>query len=92
MSAIFGTRDLVLPPCLALRGVRQAHAHYVIADVGKISLNQNTLRFSRSATSLGDDLSDKFVAKCMPLPKSFRLNCLTPPLPLLVFAIQSDED
>jgi len=65
--------------------------HYVIADVGTSFLNQNTLRLSRSATSLGDNLTGKFVAKWIPLPKSFRLSYLTPPLPLLVFALSMDE-
>ena len=34
----------------------------------------------------------KYVAKWILLPKSFRLSYLTPPLPLLVFAVQRDED
>ena len=72
-------------------GVRQDHVHYVIADVGTSFLNQNTLRLSRSATSLGNNLTVKFVAKWIPLPKSFRLNYLTPALPLLVFALSMDE-
>ena len=72
-------------------GVRQDHVHYITADVGTSFLNQNTLRLSRSATSLGDNLTGKFVAKWIPLPKSFRLSYLTPPLPLLVFALSMDE-
>ena len=72
-------------------GVRQDHVHYVIADVGTSFLNRNTLRLFRSATSLGDNLTGKFVTKWIPLPKSFRLRYLTPPLPLLVFVLSMDE-
>ena len=54
--------------------------------------NQNTLRLSRSATSLEDNLNGNYVAKWILLPKSFCLSYRTPPLPLLVFAVQRDED
>ena len=37
-------------------------------------------------------MNGKCVAKWILLPKSFRLSYLTPPLPLLVFAVQRDED
>ena len=36
-------------------------------------------------------MNGKYVAKWILLPKSFRLSYLTPPLPLLVFAVQRDE-
>ena len=37
-------------------------------------------------------MNGKCVAEWILLPKSFRLSYLTPPLPLLVFAVQRDED
>ena len=50
-------------------------------------VNQNTLRLSWSASSLEDNFNGKCVAEWTLLPKSFRLSYLTPPLPLLVFAV-----
>ena len=55
-------------------------------------VNQNTLRLSWSATPLEDNLTGKYVAKWILLPKTFRLSYRTPPVPLLVFAVQRAED
>ena len=54
-------------------------------------VNQNTLRLLWSGTSLEGNLNSKYVAKRILLPKSFRLSYLTPPLPLLVFAVQREN-
>ena len=56
------------------------------------SVHQNTLRLSWSASSLENNLKGEYVAEWILLPESFRLSYLTPPLPLLVFAVQRDED
>ena len=64
-----------------------------LLHVGNTLVKQNTFRLSWSATSLEDNYLDgKYVAEWILLPKSFRLSYLTPPLPLLVFAVQRDED
>ena len=41
---------------------------------------------------LEDNLTGKYVAKYILLPKTFRLTYRTPRVPLLVFAVQRDED
>ena len=64
----------------------------IYSDVAARRVNQNTLQLSWSASSLEDNLDGRYVAEWILLPKSFRLSYLTPSLPLLVFAVQRDED
>ena len=75
--------------CCALPGgVRQDHVRAVIADSALLSSMAFLLRPGLAAL---DNLADKFVAGWLLPSKVLDLSYPTPPLPLLVFAIQSDE-
>ena len=72
-------------------GVRQDHVRAVIADSALLSSMEMYAFLLRPGLAALDNLADKFVAGWLLPSKVLDLSYLTPPLPLLVFAIQSDE-
>ena len=74
-----------------LRGVRQDHVRAVIADSALLSSIEMYAFLLRPGLAALDNLADKFVAGWLLPSKVLDLSYPTPPLPLLVFAIQSDE-
>ena len=73
------------------QGVRQDHVRAVIADSALLSsMEMYAFLLSLGLAAL-DNLADKFVAGWLLPSKVLDLSYPTPPLPLLVFAIQSDE-
>ena len=73
------------------RGVRQDHVRAVIADSALLSSMEMYAFLLRPGLAALDNLADKFVAGWLLPSKMLDLSYPTPPLPLLVFAIQSDE-
>ena len=75
------------------QGVRQDHVHAVIADSALLSsMEMNAFLLRPGLAALDNfNLADKFVAGWLLPSKVLDLSYPTPPLPLLVFAIQSDE-
>ena len=82
---------LVLPVPQPVRGVRQDHVRPVIADSALLSSMEMYVFLLRPSLAALDNLADKFVAGWLLPSKVLDLSYPTPPLPLLVFAIQSDE-
>ena len=76
---------------LQSRGVRQDHVRAVIADSALLSSMEMYAFLLRPGLAALDNLADKFVAGWLLPSKVLDLSYPTPPLPLLVFAIQSDE-
>ena len=74
-----------------IRGVRQDHVRAVIADSALLSSMEMYAFLLRTGLAALDNLADKFVAGWLLPSKMLDLSYPTPPLPLLVFAIQSDE-
>ena len=72
-------------------GVRQDHVRAVIADSALLSSMEMYAFLLRPGLAALDNLADKFVAGWLLPSKVLDLSYPTPPLPLLVFAIQSDE-
>ena len=72
-------------------GVRQDHVRAVIADSALLSSMEMYAFLLRPGLAALDNLADKFVAGWLLSSKVLDLSYPTPPLPLLVFAIQSDE-
>ena len=73
------------------QGVRQDHVRSVIADSALLSSMEMYAFLLRPGLAALDNLADKFVAGWLLPSKVLDLSYPTPPLPLLVFAIQSDE-
>ena len=73
------------------QGVRQDHVRAVIADSALLSSMEMYAFLLRPGLAALDNLADKFVAGWLLPSKMLDLSYPTPPLPLLVFAIQSDE-
>ena len=71
--------------------VRQDHVRAVIADSALLSSMEMYAFLLRPGLAVLDNLADKFVAGWLLPSKVLDLSYPTPPLPLLVFAIQSDE-
>ena len=63
----------------------------VIADSALLSSMEMYAFLLRPGSAALDNLADKFVAGWLLPSKVLHLSYPTPPLPLLVFAIQSDE-
>ena len=76
---------------LAGPGVRQDHVRAVIADSALLSSMEMYAFLLRPGLAALDNLADKFVAGWLLPSKVLDLSYPTPPLPLLVFTIQSDE-
>ena len=93
-ALIFVTNRLPYGPApshLWGRGVRQDHVRAVIADSALLSSMEMYAFLLRPGLAALDNLADKFVAGWLLPSKVLDLSYPTPPLPLLVFAIQSDE-
>ena len=73
------------------QGVRQDHVRAVIADSAFLSSMEMYAFLLRPGLAALDNLADKFVAGWLLPSKVLDLSYPIPPLPLLVFAIQSDE-
>ena len=84
-------RSILLVRLYTLRGVRQDHVRAVIADSALLSSMEMYAFLLRPGLAALDNLADKFVAGWLLPSKVLDLSYPTPPLPLLVFAIQSDE-